>query len=542
MNPEMQPLSTSSNAEKKDRLKDLNDALLTANLTNQTLAGLFWMFSGSSGQTLFRIVVLGILARLVLPADFGLLSAAMLFVSMLKVFSIVGVGPSIIQIPTLEERHIRTGFTISLGLGTLFCVVTIVFAPVVATFMQMDQLAGIIRILAFLLPLQSLSIVARSLLTRNLKFRQVAIVDTVSYIIGFGVVGIALAFLNFGVWALMGATLVQEIVLTFLLLVLQPHPKRFQLQRDATNELVHLGGGFTLTTLGNRLALQGDYFVVGRWLGAEALGLYSRAYQLMIMPATVFGQGLDTVLFSGMAKIQDDPVRLTRVYSRGVSLMALVVMPCSVAMIILAPEVILLLLGPGWEGIIAPLQILAVGMLFRNSYKVSDSIARATGTVYRQATRHWLYALLVVCGALIGQTWGIVGVAVAILIAVTVNYFSMAHLALSLTHLNWLQLFKLHIYGIRISIVVGLVLWGVANWGRALDLSPILTVLAGTLLTFALLFLLGLLVPQKTLGADGIWMLNSLLISLPSRINQIGWVRSFAKHLNHSDLRLYRKL
>src|SRR5690606_22220433 len=129
--------------------------------------------------------------------------------------------PSIIQIPTLEERHIRTGFTISLGLGTLFCVVTIVFAPVVATFMQMDQLAGIIRILAFLLPLQSLSIVARSLLTRNLKFRQVAIVDTVSYIIGFGVVGIALAFLNFGVWALMGATLVQEIVLTFLLLVLQ---------------------------------------------------------------------------------------------------------------------------------------------------------------------------------------------------------------------------------------------------------------------------------------------------------------------------------
>ena len=104
-------------------------------------------------------------------------------------------------------------------------------------------------------------------------------------------------------------------------------------------------------------------------------------------------------------------MRLAAAYLRAVALIALLVLPLSAALILLAPEVVRVALGPRWGLAVAPFQILGIGMLFRTSYKMSDSIARSTGAVYRRAWRQVIYAALVVVGAWVGQHWGIAGVA-----------------------------------------------------------------------------------------------------------------------------------
>jgi PST family polysaccharide transporter len=153
--------------------------------------------------------------------------------------------------------------------------------------------------------------------------------------------------------------------------------------------------------------------IVGRWLGAEALGFYSLSSQLMTAPAVIFGQILDRVLFPTMALVQQEPARLARAYRSGVAACALFALPSGVIVAIVAPELVLVLLGRGWEGVVVPLQILALGMIFRTSSKLSDSGVRATGAVYARAWRQGVFVVAVVVGALVGQIWGVEGVATA---------------------------------------------------------------------------------------------------------------------------------
>src|SRR5215213_10088355 len=104
----------------------------------------------------------------------------------------------------------------------------------------------------------------------------------------------------------------------------------------------------------------------------------------MANPAALFGEVVDKVLFPTMARVQDDPVRLRATYRRGITLIALVMLPTSAALYVLAPELIRVALGPKWSAVDTPFRIFALGMLFRTSYKMSDAAARATGNVYRR--------------------------------------------------------------------------------------------------------------------------------------------------------------
>lgn len=501
------------------------------NITRSTFVSLTWMVSGTGIQTVLNLLVMAILARLISPAEFGLLGAAMLFISFAKLFSEMGIGSSIIQLPTLTDAHIRVGFTISIVFGIMLWLTVTMLSPSIANFMRMDDLEMIVRILAYLYLIQAPMVVAKSLMAREMRFRQLAGMNVLSYFIGFAIIGIPLAWLGFGVWAMVTADLVQAFCLTCFVLYWSRHSKRFLWDRFAFNDLFYLGGGFTLSRFGNRLALQGDYLVVGRWLGEAALGLYSRAYQLMIMPATLFGQALDQVLFSSMAKVQVDKVRLSTGFRRGLTVMTLLILPFSVFAIMLAPEIITVILGSNWTEAIVPFQILATGMLFRNGYKISDAIARATGVVYRQAQRQWIYACLVILGAWIGHYWGIVGVSVGTVIAVAVHYLLMSNLSLSLINLKWNDFFKFHLPGLALAVFVGVFGWPVVVLLRYLELTSLIVLFLAMLWLLPLLLVIVLWFPRYFLGTDGMWMIKLIMSYLPTKTQRIGPIKWLVKQL-----------
>jgi len=174
------------------------------------------------------------------------------------------------------------------------------------------------------------------------------------------------------------------------------------------------------------------------------------------------------------------------------------------------PDVVGALLGGGWEEVYLPFQVFAAGLFFRSGYKPSDSLAKATGSVYKRAWRQAAYALLVFSLALLGTRWGIPGVAIAVLVAIIVNYLMMAQLSLSELGMKWSRFGSAHTRGLVTSAAVTAILLPTATLLRGGGAGPF-AVLFGSLGVLGVVGGLALwLRPQAVLGADVLWFTKRL--------------------------------
>jgi O-antigen/teichoic acid export membrane protein len=479
-------------------------------LTDRTISGVLWTAWGKGGHTILNLVSLMVLARLIAPQEFGTVGAAVVVTEFSSIFARLGLGPAVVQRKDLEPRHIQAAFTGSLLLGVLIGGAIWLGAGYVAWYFGNDLVEPVIKALAWVFPLKGISAVAESLMLRDLRFRWLANLELATFTIGQLAVAIPLALMGYGAWALVAAVLGQTLVRSGVLLWARRPPIGLRVEWQACKDMLHFGGGFTLARLANQLALSGDNMVVGHHLGPAALGLYGRAYSLMSAPSSALGKVLDDVLFPTMAKIQDDPVRLGLAYRRGVAMIALVTLPASFVMFILAPELVRVALGSKWISATPAFQILAVGTLFRTSYKMSDALARSTGMVYRRARRQIVYAILVLTGAYVGQRWGLSGVALGVLGALLVNFLLMAQLSLDVCQLSWGAFWEAHRPGLVLGAMSGGAVWALATILREMGTRPLAVVLAAAGVSGAVILCLARRFPSACLGADGIWTVGAL--------------------------------
>jgi O-antigen/teichoic acid export membrane protein len=487
------------------------------NLTKSTLHGLLWQYISVFAQALLSLIVLSLLARLLSVDDFGLLAVAMIIVGFASLFSQLGVGPALIQRRELTPVHIRVGFTFSLLFSVALTAIMFAISPLAAAFFRNDKVADVLCAVSFNFLLTGLGTVAESLLKRDLQFKKLMVANVGSYVFGYAVVGVALAWLGYGVWALVGATLAQSLLDSVLMFLMKPHPVTPSLARRELRELLYFGGGFTLARLLNYSATQGDNIVVGRAMGLQPLGLYTRAYGLMMMPAKYFGEVLAAVLFPVMARLQSDLKQLTKAYLSGVAMVSLISAPLGVLMVIVAPEIVHVVLGPKWTDAIIPFQILSLGVLPRVSYKMDDAVARALGAMYRRSGRDAVYALAVILGAAVGLNWGITGVATGVLFAVVLNYVLAIRMTLSLLNCRASQFANALSPSLIPTVLVAIMSAGTRIVLQAVG-SPDWFVLLVALVTSATSMIgLFLLYPQL-LGLYGVDVLNRSVPLLPMHL------------------------
>jgi O-antigen/teichoic acid export membrane protein len=489
-------------------------------LTELAVVGVLWTALATGAQAILQLVALVVLARLLSPHEFGVFAAVLVVIGFSTIFSQLGVGPAIVQRPVLEERHLRTGYTLSLLFGVSLLGLVGAAAPTIARFFGASDLVQVLRTASVVFALQGSCAVAEALALRKLRFRWLAGVDACAFAGGFIGVAPVLAWLGFGVWALVGAYLVQQLLRMALLLAGQNHPKRPQLELRAMRELLHFGGGFTLARIGNYVAGQGDNLVVGGFLGPQALGLYGHAHQLMTAPAVFVGQVLDRVLFPAMALVQLEPSRLARAYRSGSAICALAVLPASVIVATVAPELVLVLLGPAWIGVVVPFKILALAMLFRASYKLSDSVARATGAVYARALRQSIFAFAVLFGASVGQFWGLGGVALGVFAAIALNFVMMTQLSLRLTGMRWSEIAAAHLPALALTLMVGGPTWALVEWLRELHIAPAILLLGVTFAAGAMSLILCWSLPPVFLGQDVRSLLRTIMTVAPKPLQR----------------------
>jgi len=369
-------------------------------------------------------------------------------------FQDMGAALALIQRKTITDRHIRVAFTFSMATGLVMTAVAWFGAWIPAQVFENPALEPLLQLLSLTLLFKSGAITSICLLTRRMDFRTSFWISTVSYVIGSAVVGVSLALAGYGPWALVWAYVAQDFLLCGLGLLIVRHPMRPLFAWTETKQLLDFGVGMTLSKVMFYLTQNLDMFVVGRWLGATPLGLYSRAYQLVIVSNEAFAQVLGRVLFPALSKLQDDIERLRNAYLRAVSMVSFVAFPIFTGLAVVAPEAIGFVFGPQWDASVRPLQALCAGGVFWSVTTLSDQVANATGAVYPMFRRRIVLAAAIFAGALIGSRIGIVGVAMGVATALLLTYFLMAHLCLRLTQCTWRQFAIAQIPGACVATVV----------------------------------------------------------------------------------------
>lgn len=475
-------------------------------LTKKTTGGFLWLSSGKAFQALLQIGVLAVLARLISPESFGVAQIALIVVGFANLLSQMGIGPALIQRRELTSIHLRVGFTFSLVMGVALGGITFFCSGLIATFFGMPNLEEVIKAISIVFVIESFIVVSVSLLQKKMRFKEFAFVNIISYLIGYGFIGIIMGYLGYGVWALIFAFISQAIIKAFIVSILEPYSIFPSFKRRELRELLYFGGGFTIARFANYLAGQGDNIIIGKFLGANSLGMYSRAYAIMVQPVNLIGSAMDSVLFPAIATVQHDKSKIAKAYINGVAAIATISLPLSVLIVIISPEIVNVLLGSDWLEAVVPLQLLAGAMMFRMGYKISDSLTRATGDVYKRAWRQVIYALLVLIGTYIGSFQGLSGVAIGVAFAIIVNYFLMAHLSLKIIDISWNDYFKSHIPGIYTALITGILIYIIINIIRLYINSNIITVIISTISYCLITFLLLLKFPKLMLGENNEWI------------------------------------
>jgi O-antigen/teichoic acid export membrane protein len=396
-----------------------------------------WRIASMAFQIVVAFPVGILLARLLLPADFGLAALSLVVTGFVTLAADLGLGSAIIQRRELNERHLRVALTGSFLLGVSIAGLVVLAAPLISRAAGNPGLVALLRLQSLIFITAGCGIVAASALQRRLDFRRLFFVDVTSYTFGYALVAIIGALSGLGVWSLVLGNLVQGTIFCMLSVKAANTPLRPLLARRELGELLGFGIGVSANALVAYVGRSGDNFFVGRLLGTTVLGYYSRAFNLMMMPINYVTSVIFNILVPTFAEIQHERARIGRGLVLSVQLAAIIVLPVAAGMIVAAPHLILGLYGDRWAGAIRPLQVLCLAALPRAIHPLAGAVNRACNRV---GTEVWLqcgFAAAVVGAAIVGSHNGIVGVAALVSVAIVLMLVCMAALALHLTGSTW---------------------------------------------------------------------------------------------------------
>lgn len=387
-------------------------------LRARILRGLVWVGASSVGLQLSRALVAIVIARLLTPAEYGLAALAIVFASLVMVFSDLALGAALIQRKTLSEEDKNTAFWVTVGSGLAFTVVgTAISGPVAALYGQ-PAARPLLLVLSGSFIVTALGATLLTLMQREMDFRRSELLTLAGTVAG-GLLGVTLAALGAGVWAIILQQVSAGLVTTALVWWQSSWRPRFMFSRASLRDL----GGFSGNMLGQRicwyLQVNGDSFLIGRFLGPASLGTYAVAYNTILAPASKLGGPIQRVFSPAFSRIQTEPERIAATWARVARLLATVTVPALAGLVVVAPDFVPLVLGEHWRGAVPVVQVLAWVGVVQALQALSMDILMArdrTSTMFRFAI------VLTSCHLVafaIGLQWGVVGVAAAYAISTT---------------------------------------------------------------------------------------------------------------------------
>ena len=350
------------------------DLASSESLSKKVIRGGIWIFAlrfTNRGLGLIRTIIL---ARLLVPADFGLLGIAMLAISTLETFSQTGFQAALVQKKEDINSYLDTAWTVSAIRGMFLFSLLFFAAPLVAKFFNSPQGTLIIRVIAATVLLSGLRNIGVVFFQKELEFNKQFLYEFSATVVDLAV-AVALAFILRNVWALVWGGLAAHFVRLFMSYILHSYRPRIRFEKERFQELLGFGRWVLGSSVLIFLITQGDDIFVGKMLGVTALGLYQMAYLISNLPATEITHVISQVTFPAYSKLTNNTSRLRESYLKVLAVSTSISIPAAGGIFVLAPEFTKIFLGDKWIEIVPLIRILCFFGLFR-------SIAATTGPVF----------------------------------------------------------------------------------------------------------------------------------------------------------------
>jgi PST family polysaccharide transporter len=381
-------------------------------LKDRTIRGGSARIVAQAADFALRIVSLMVLSRLLEPRDFGLLGMVTAFTGVLSLFRDFGLSAAAVQRATVTEEQTSTLFWINVVVGALLTVIAVSLAPVVSAFYREPRLFWLTSVVATGFLFNGAGVQHSALLQRQMRFTALAWINIIALIVST-VIAIGGAKAGYGYWALAAMTVSLPITGTVgLWLVSAWVPGKLR-SGVGIGSMMRFGGVVTLNSLVVYVASNCEKVLLGRFWGAEVLGMYGRAYQLNRIPTDNLNSAVGEVAFSALSRIQDDPGRLKRYFLKGYSLVLALTLPITITCALFAEDLIVVILGPKWKQAAGIFRLLAPTILVFAIANPLGWLLNSIGMVGRALKISLVMAPLMIGSYIIGLPYGPRGVAFA---------------------------------------------------------------------------------------------------------------------------------
>ncbi len=390
----------------------LNIDHLHADLKGRSVRGGLVTITSQGAQFLMQSVATIVLARLLTPADFGIVAMVTAITGLASAFADFGLTEATIQRKEITHDQVSTLFWINMAIGLGLALATATLGPVLSRFYREPRLTSITLLLSLTFVIAGLRGQPNALLQRQMRFSSLAFRDVTSYVIAVPV-AIAMAWRGAGYWALVALPLTLnfvQMVVSWMMVHWRPGLPR----RDAeVGSMVSFGGRVSVSYLIFNMNRSFDSILIGWYWGAAPLGLYSRAYNLLMLPVRQLSRPASNVAIPAFSRLQDDPELFARYFLRAISLIIWITAPIFGFLFVSAKPVITLVLGAKWVESAPVFQILVIAALGQLLLESTIWLFVSRGQSEQLLKLLLVTSPIVVCSFAIGLPFGIKGVALS---------------------------------------------------------------------------------------------------------------------------------
>jgi O-antigen/teichoic acid export membrane protein len=350
-----------------------------------------------------------IVVRIVPPADFGIAAMAVLLLPYMNLVIAFGIPRAVVTLRDLSEQQLSQLNSVSLAISVSFLFVALAIARPFAAFFHSPRMAPVLMVVSASLLLVGIQGVPAAILAKQLRFRLLTTLGAVSAVVS-AIATLVLALSHFGYWALVLGSLMGAVCRTILILKFQPCRLAWPHLNDVRQPL-HFGARIMISMIASNSYSNLDNFVAGRTLGDTALGLYGAAWEFANLPVEKITTLVTTVLPSYLSTVQDQPAMLRRYLRSMTETIALATFPASVGLGLVAPDLVPLVFGECWRGMIGPLQVLGFYAGIRSVVALLPKFLVAVGEVNFTVWNDIAALILLPTAFYVGSRHGITGIA-----------------------------------------------------------------------------------------------------------------------------------
>lgn len=347
-------------------------------LKSRTIKGVGWGTLQSLLNYGVGFVVGIVLARLLGPGDYGLIGMAVIFINLSQAIIDSGLSSSLIRKKDASDEDFQTVFLVNMGISVLMYGFLFLIAPVIATFFKEPRLVAVLRVLTVVLFFNALSMVQRTKLTKKIDFKSLTKASVSAALIS-GVVGISMAYMGYGVWALVAQRLVQEFVRTIALWWCSKWIPRLQFSKERFKEHFSFGWKLLVSGILSSTMREATNAVIGRCYSALSLGYYTKARRFTTMVSQNLTSIVQSVTYPSLSEIQDDKERLRSAYRTTIRVTMLVTFSAMLMLAAIAKPLVLTLIGEKWLPTVGMLQVTCFYMMLYPLHSLNLNMLQVAG-------------------------------------------------------------------------------------------------------------------------------------------------------------------